>query len=128
MWAKPLAVVCPTGGHLHREEEPGAYRVGDRLAHIPPFTGDGLAIALASAALAAEHIARGKPPAAYQLAARRLTAGPIRVASAVSGLAAHGAARAVLMGVVARAPALIGSIVRRTRLAADLPSNGRDVS
>ena len=51
-------------GHLHREQEPAVYRVGDRLAHIPPFTGDGLAIALGSAALAAEHIRHGRSPAA----------------------------------------------------------------
>ena len=36
LWDKPLAVVCPTGGHLHRERGIAIYRVGDRLAHIPP--------------------------------------------------------------------------------------------
>jgi flavin-dependent dehydrogenase len=128
LWEKALAVVCPSGGHLHRSEEAGAYRVGDRLAHIPPFTGDGLAIALGSAALAARHIAGGKPAAAYREAARRLTASPIRVASAISGLAAHGAGRAVLMRAGAFAPGLTGSIVRRTRLASGLPSNTRTVS
>jgi hypothetical protein len=39
LWDKPLAVVCPTGGYLHREQGTAVYRVGDRLAHIPPFTG-----------------------------------------------------------------------------------------
>jgi menaquinone-9 beta-reductase len=73
LWDRPLAVVCPTGSHLHREEGPAIYRVGDRLALIPPFTGDGLAIALASARLAAEHILDGRPPAHYLAAARRLT-------------------------------------------------------
>jgi flavin-dependent dehydrogenase len=128
LWEKPLAVVCPSGGHLHRTEESGAYRVGDRLAHIPPFTGDGLAIALGSAALAARHIDGGKSAAAYRAAARRLTASPIRVASAISGLAAHGVGRAVLMRAGAFAPGLIRSIVRRTRLASGLPSNTRTVS
>lgn len=128
LWEKPLAVVCPSGGHLHRTHEIGAYRVGDRLAHIPPFTGDGLAIALGSAALAARHIAGGKSPAAYQAAARRLTASPIRVASTVSGLAGYGIGRAVLMRVGACAPGLIGSIVRRTRMVPGLPSNTRTVS
>ncbi len=71
---KPLAVVCPDGGHIHDESEPAAYRVGDRLAHIPPFTGDGLAIAVASGALAAEHIIVGRSPAVYLDAARALTA------------------------------------------------------
>ena len=77
LWDKPLAVVCPIGGHLHRERGTAVYRVGDRIAHIPPFTGDGLAIALASAALAVGHIRHGLPPDAYLASARQLTAGPI---------------------------------------------------
>ena len=114
---KPLAVVCPTGGHLHRERQTAVYRVGDRLAHVPPFTGDGLAIALASAALTVEHIRLGRPPDAYLAAARRLTASPIRLASIVSGLARSSAGRNLMLGAAACAPGLIGAIVRRTRLA-----------
>jgi flavin-dependent dehydrogenase len=111
-----MAVVCPTGGHLHRERGTAIYRVGDRLAHIPPFTGDGLAIALTSAALAVGHIRRGSPPDAYLAAARRLTASPIRLASIVSGLARSSRGRNLMLGAAACAPGLIGTIVRRTRL------------
>jgi flavin-dependent dehydrogenase len=116
LWDKPLAVVCPTGGHLHRERGTAVYRVGDRLAHIPPFTGDGLAIALASAALAVEHIRLGRPPDAYLAAARQLTATPIRLASIVSSLARSSGGRNLMLGAAARAPGLIGTVVRRTRL------------
>lgn len=116
LWDKPLAVVCPTGGHLHRERGPAVFRVGDRLAHIPPFTGDGLAIALASAAVAAEHIRDGRPPAHYLATARRLTGKPIRFASLLSGLAATGAGRTALIGAASVAPGLISGIARRTRL------------
>lgn len=116
LWGKPMAVVCPTGGHLHRERGSAVYRVGDRLAHIPPFTGDGLAIALASAALAVGHIRHGLPPDAYLAAARQLTAGPIRLASIVSGLARSSGGRNLMLGAAACAPGLIGTIVRRTRL------------
>ena len=116
LWDKPLAVVCPTGGHLHRERGTAVYRVGDRLAHIPPFTGDGLAIALASAALAVEHIRLGRPPDAYLAAARQLTAIPIRLASIVSGLVRSSGGRNLMLGAAACAPGLIGTIVRRTRL------------
>ena len=105
LWDKPLAVVCPAGGHLHREQGPAVYRVGDRLAHIPPFTGDGLAIALASAAVAAEHIRDGRPPTHYLAAARRLTGKPIRFAGLLSGLAATGAGRTALMARHRSAPA-----------------------
>lgn len=116
LWDKPVAVVCPIGGHLHRERGAAVYRVGDRLAHIPPFTGDGLAIALASAALAVAHIRRGRPPDAYLAAARQLTASPIRLASIVSGLARSSGGRNLMLGAAVYAPGLIGSIVRRTRL------------
>jgi flavin-dependent dehydrogenase len=116
LWDKPLAVVCPTGGHLHRERGTAVYRVGDRLAHIPPFTGDGLAIALASAALAVEHIRLGRPPDAYLAAARQLTAFPIRLASIVSGLARSSGGRNLMLGAAVCAPSLIGTIIRGTRL------------
>jgi flavin-dependent dehydrogenase len=115
LWEKPLAVVCPSGGHLHAEEEP-AFRIGDRLAHIPPFTGDGLAIALTAAALAVEHIRQGRSPQAYLAAARGLTATPIRVASLVSRLAASGLGRAALMRTAIAGPGLLRTIARRTRL------------
>ncbi|MGH6789872.1 MAG: NAD(P)/FAD-dependent oxidoreductase, partial [Pseudolabrys sp.] len=115
LWEKPLAVVCPSGGHLHAEEEP-AFRIGDRLAHIPPFTGDGLAIALTSAALAVEHIRQGRSPQAYLAAARRLTATPIRVASLVSRLAASGLGRAALMRTAIAVPGLLRVLARQTRL------------
>jgi flavin-dependent dehydrogenase len=124
---KPLAVVCPAGGHLDHEAKPEAYRVGDRLAHIPPFTGDGLAIAVASGTLAAQHIIHGLPPAAYLAAARALTSRPIRLASLVSRLAANRAGRALIIGGASMVPGLVAGVVRRTRLPA-LPMEGRDVS
>ena len=116
LWDKPLAVVCPAAGHLHHEDGPAVYCVGDRLAHIPPFTGDGLAIALASARLAAEHLYRDESPTHYLAAARRLTGTSIRLAGLLSGLAATGVGRTVLIGAASVAPSLIDLAVRRTRL------------
>jgi len=116
LWDKPLAVVAPAAGHLHRGQRTAVYRVGDRLAHIPPFTGDGLAIALASGALAAAHIRADAPPAQYLAAARRLTGKPVRFAGLLAGLAATGAGQTALIGAASLAPGLIDGIVRRTRL------------
>ena len=76
----------------------------------------GLAIALASAALAVGHIRRGRPPDAYLAAARQLTASPIRLASIVSGLARSGGGRNLMLAAAVCAHSLIGTIVRRTRL------------
>jgi flavin-dependent dehydrogenase len=119
LWEKPIAVVCPIGGHLHTgspRSENSVYHVGDRLAHIPPFTGDGLAVALASAALAVEHIRQGHSPGAYLAKARRLTASAVRLASIVSGLATYSIGRAALMCAAATMPTLLQMIARQTRL------------
>src|SRR4029079_9245156 len=80
LFNRPLAVVCPDGGYLHDASTPTVFRVGDRLAHIPPFTGDGLAIAVASGALAADTILRDGSPTDYLVAARALMRRPIRFA------------------------------------------------
>lgn len=129
LFNKPLAVVCPANGHLDDEAEPQAYRIGDRLAHIPPFTGDGLAIAVSSGVLAAQHIIRGVPPATYLAAARALTMRPIRLAAMISRLAAKRAGRALIVAGASAVPDLVAGVVRKTRLpAAALPIQGQDVS
>jgi flavin-dependent dehydrogenase len=127
LFDKPLAVVCPAGGHLDDETMPTAYRVGDRLAHIPPFTGDGLAIAVASGTLAANDILKGRSPTEYLAAARAMTRRPIRLASGISRLAANRTGRALIIGAATMVPGLVRGIVRRTRLPA-LPMQGQDVS
>jgi flavin-dependent dehydrogenase len=127
LFDKPLAVVCPAGGHIHAEAAPAVYRIGDRLAHIPPFTGDGIAIAVTSGALAAAHIAHGLPPCAYLAAAQACTRAPIRLAGAISALAARRAGRAVLMAAAAMVPGLIGAGARATRVrgpALPMPDRG----
>jgi flavin-dependent dehydrogenase len=116
LWDKPLAVVAPTGGLLHRGQGSAVYRVGDRLAHIPPFTGDGLGIALASAALAAVQIRDGRSPAQYLKAARKLTGRPIRFAGLLSALVATRVGQTALLSAAALAPGLLEGVVRRTRL------------
>jgi flavin-dependent dehydrogenase len=127
LFDKPLAVVCPSAGYLDDEVAPEAFRVGDRLAHIPPFTGDGLAIAVSSGVIAGDHILRGRSPGEYLNVARSLVSGPIRIASAVSRLAAHRSGRALIIGGAMLVPGLVGAVVRRTRLPA-LPIVGQDVS
>jgi flavin-dependent dehydrogenase len=119
LWENPIAVVCPARGHLHTgspRTENAVYRVGDRLAHIAPFTGDGLAIALSTAAIAVEHIRHGRSPSDYLAEARRLTARAIRLASIISRLATNSVGRAVLIRAAANMPTLLQIIARQTRL------------
>ncbi len=129
VFERPLAVVCPAGGHLDDEAAPTAFRVGDRLAHIPPFTGDGLAIAVASGALAADHILCRRSAADYLAAARALTRRPVRIAGTIARLGASRTGRGLIFGAAALVPGVVSAVARRTRLpAAALPMDGRDDS
>ena len=58
LWEKPLAVSPIPYGHLVKESC-GVWCLGDQAAVVPSFTGDGLAIALHSGALAAEMFLAG---------------------------------------------------------------------
>jgi len=64
LWANPLAISSIPYGYL-RSVDAGLWCVGDQAAVIPSFTGDGISIALHSAALAAEMFLGGEPVAAY---------------------------------------------------------------
>jgi flavin-dependent dehydrogenase len=116
MWDRVLAVTCPQGGHFNRGGGEGLYRAGDRAAHIPPFTGDGLAIALGTGKLAAECIAGGRSAADYAGAVRRLAGRPIRLAGLVSRLAARPAVRRMMIGAASHIPALTAAVALGTRL------------
>ena len=55
---KPLAIGAIPYGHVQRRAD-GLWRIGDQAAVIPSFAGEGMAIALHSARMAAEVILRG---------------------------------------------------------------------
>jgi flavin-dependent dehydrogenase len=93
------------------------YPVGDRLAHIPPFAGDGLAIALVSADLAARHVRQGSAPASYLEEAQSLVAPAVRLASVVARLTGYGFGRALAADLAAHAPFVLRSLALRTRVA-----------
>lgn len=72
--AAPLSIARVPYGFIHRPQatDPAQlFRLGDQAAVIQSFTGDGMAIALHSAALAARFLRRGEACAAYH---RRLAA------------------------------------------------------
>ena len=111
-----LAAACPGRGYLLAAAAgENSFPVGDRLAHTPPFTGDGIGLALASAALAAGHIARGLPAPDYLRAAAARFRPAIRRAGLLSALAESPFGRSALIG-MGRAPALLRLLARHTRL------------
>jgi flavin-dependent dehydrogenase len=109
-------------GHLHRAgpaDPPGLWRLGDQAAVIPSFTGDGMAIALHSASLAARGLLAGGDAAAYHRQLRRDVAAPLRRAQALYALGRNTWARGALLQQLQRWPALLGTIARLTRLPND---------
>jgi flavin-dependent dehydrogenase len=73
---RPLAVAAIPYGYVHaahRNEAPGLFRIGDQSAVIASFTGDGVALALGSAMLAAETwLTRGNAAAYHRAWAGQL--------------------------------------------------------
>ena len=118
LWKQPLSVACPSGAYLHRGAEPIAFRVGDRIAHIPPFTGDGLGIALATAALAAGHIARSESASDFARAVEGQLRRSLNTASVLSRIGRSRAGMVIATGAAACVPRLLDVAVRQTRIPA----------
>jgi hypothetical protein len=77
---RPLSIFRVPYGFVHRpgdDDPPGVYRLGDQMGVIPSFTGDGMSIALHSAAVAAAVFLSGGTAAAYHRRIRRDIAGQI---------------------------------------------------
>lgn len=69
----PLTIYRVPYGFIHRprpDDHPNVYRLGDQAGVIPSFTGDGMAIALHSVAVAVHAFTKGDDAAAYH---RQLT-------------------------------------------------------
>ncbi len=82
-WARPLAISPIPYGYL-AERAGGLWRVGDQAAVIPSFTGDGMSIALHSAALAAQMYLSGKGTEEYSRTLRTQLGRPMRLATWLS--------------------------------------------
>ncbi len=66
-WEKPTAVAGIPYGYLRRATiAPTVFPLGDQLAVIPSFTGDGMAIALYSGIAAAQSVLAGEDAAQFQ--------------------------------------------------------------
>jgi flavin-dependent dehydrogenase len=69
-WEKPLAIYRVPYGFVHRADD-GFYRLGDQMGVIDSFSGDGMSIALHSAALAASSVLAGQHAGLYHRQMRR---------------------------------------------------------
>jgi flavin-dependent dehydrogenase len=83
---KPLALSSIPYGMLLGNAEPDLWRLGDQAAVTPSFSGDGMSIALHSAAIAAELYPRGGTPLELAAQLKKELHAPISLATTISRL------------------------------------------
>jgi flavin-dependent dehydrogenase len=117
---RPLAIAGLPYGHIHRRPDlPGLFRLGDQAAVIPSFTGDGVALALASGCLAARTwLGAGHAEAPYRDAWVRQLTPQMRLASLIHAAARSPALQGWLVRTCAMWPAAMRWAAARTRLRA----------
>ena len=114
-WPRPLSIFGIPYGFVHRGDGSGmgtAHRVGDQLAVIPSFCGDGMAIAMDSARRAAERILTGTAPGDGAPYARQ-----IATAHAAGRIVGDPFAAAWAVAAANLAPGLLTWFARCTRVA-----------
>jgi flavin-dependent dehydrogenase len=115
VWPRPLAISPIPYGYLARETR-GLWCVGDQAAVIPSFTGDGISIALHSAALATQMYLAGHTAEAYSRALRAQLARSMTIATGLSRAAVTGAGRAAALAALSLAPGIMRWVAASTRI------------
>jgi flavin-dependent dehydrogenase len=114
-WPRPLAVAGLPFGFVFAGAMSGPHRVGDQLAVVHSFTGDGLALALESGRLAAMRIAAGRHLKPGSPAAGDRYAGPVARAQGVARLLRLPLAPELAVAVGQAVPALVSWLAGGTR-------------
>lgn len=98
---RPLAIAGLPYGYLHapaKHDPPGLFRLGDQATVIASLTGDGVALALASASLATRTwLSEGNAAASYHRRLTRGSAQQMRVASLIHSVSRAGLAQPWLL-------------------------------
>lgn len=117
----PQSIFRVPYGHLHRpaaDDPPGLWRLGDQAVVIPSFTGDGMAIALHSAALASEVLLQGGSAGRYHRQLLQDVGGQVRRAHGLYRAGHSSIGRGALLQLLRRWPSLLGVIAAMTRVPA----------
>lgn len=112
---RPLTISGVPYGFVHRGDD-RAFRLGDQAGVIPSFSGDGMSIALHSAAVAARAVLDGADPAAYHRRLRADIAAQIARATWLQRLGWSRAGRAVLLAGLTLAPSSMARAAAWTRV------------
>jgi menaquinone-9 beta-reductase len=115
VWPRPLAISPIPYGYLIGESR-GLWCVGDQAAVIPSFTGDGISIALHSAALATQMYLAGQDVADYNRTLRAQLTRSMALATGLSRAAVTGAGRIAALAALSLAPSAIRWVATSTRI------------
>lgn len=114
-WPRPATIAGVPYGHLHRDgAADGPWRLGDQLAVIPSFAGEGIGLALRTARLAASAIDAGGTAAAYHAAAARDLRPSLDTACRLAHLARSPLARRLVLE-LGRVPGVLPLLARAVR-------------
>jgi flavin-dependent dehydrogenase len=117
LWEKPLAISPIPYGYIG-ECADGVWRIGDQAAVIPSFTGDGMSIAMHSAALAAEMYLAGESAQDYAHCLRGQLSSRMRISMALSRLMVTPYAQIIAPLVLSAMPKSLAWIAGSTRIPA----------
>jgi flavin-dependent dehydrogenase len=117
LWERPLAIAAIPYGFVQRQGD-GCWRLGDQAAVIPSFAGEGMSIALHSAALAAACYLKGETVARFQQRLAGDVSSLVWRATLVSRLLVRGWGQAMLLGGLRVVPAALAAAATTTRLPA----------
>ena len=116
---RPAAVSnLPFGYRRRVAVAPNVFAVGDQLAVIPAFTGDGTSIALASGISAARYVLSNEGATAFQERFAGALSGQFMLARALNAALQARTTRRLTIGAVRAMPLLATLLARATRLSA----------
>ncbi|MFP3921793.1 MAG: NAD(P)/FAD-dependent oxidoreductase [Dichotomicrobium sp.] len=125
---KPAGVAAIPYGYRRRHVIcENVFPLGDQLAVIPSFTGDGTSIALASAIAAAEAVLAGQGAEAFQRAFQRRLDAQFRWAVAMDVVFKSAVTRWLGVAAIKGAPGIATRLARVTRLRAHPPVSASKV-
>jgi flavin-dependent dehydrogenase len=117
--AHPLTIYQVPYGFIHHSapgDSKALFRLGDQGGVIQSFTGDGMSIALHSAALAVQAVLRGEDAAAYHRQLARDIRGQIKRADILYKLMDHRFAQVGLFAITSLLPGTLKIAARLTRV------------
>jgi len=115
-WERPLAITSIPYGFVETRAD-GLWRLGDQAAVIPSFAGDGMAIALYSARLAAQTYLKGGSAEAFQLRLARNVGGQVKRAAFLSRLLVRPRGQWLAAAAASIFPDLLATVAQTTRIA-----------